>query len=190
MAQSADAIGTSLLSQALEKQSNMRGSDLAEAMKEEHHRRQMENDCEDEDDEDEASDVTSERPESLIDGLVKSESLGAGGLSEMGNGLGGSALHRQLSSPATTSASNPLFPPALEALYRQAGFPPAFLGLAAGAGGPPNGPGSALSVQSVGLQSHAGNPNSKSCSHSLIRMLVIVYSISCRQIGHDARSRH
>jgi len=72
--------------------------------------------------------------------------------------------------PIASTSSNPLFPPGLEALYRQAGFPSAFLGLAAGAaaaGGPPGrGPGAAgppsprapPSTQG-GLQSHAGNPN-------------------------------
>ena len=60
---------------------------------------------------------------------------------------------------------NPLFPPGLEALYRQAGFSP-FLGL----GGPPgpNPPSSMAmpplpgpSTTHIGLQSHAANPTSK-----------------------------
>ena len=117
-----------------------------------------------------ASDTTtSERPESLMDGLIKS------------SGMGGDhdALRRELSSPGGPG-SNPLFPPGLEALYRQAGFPSAFLGLAAGAaasGGsstPPNGPphgglpGLIPSVPQVGLQSHAGNPNRKFASFNHI----------------------
>lgn len=60
--------------------------------------------------------------------------------------------------------STPIFPPGLEALYRQAGFPP-FLGL----GGSQHPAGSAGSMSSlagpsvthVGLQSHAANPTSK-----------------------------
>ena len=99
-----------------------------------------------------ASDTTSDRPESLMDGLVKSSD--------------GDPM--QLHSPASSSA-NPLFPPGLEALYRQAGFPSAFLGLAAGATGGNHSvsasgaggtiPGFTSSVPQVGLQSHAGNPN-------------------------------
>ena len=55
--------------------------------------------------------------------------------------------------PPTT----PIFPPGLEALYRQAGFPP-FLGL----GGQHHGGGLAgPSVTHVGLQSHAANPTGK-----------------------------
>ena len=57
--------------------------------------------------------------------------------------------------PPTT----PIFPPGLEALYRQAGFPP-FLGLGAPASGASGGlPGPSL--PHVGLQSHASNPTSK-----------------------------
>eukprot|EP00095_Tigriopus_kingsejongensis_P009938 maker-scaffold1000_size72005-snap-gene-0.11 protein:Tk09938 transcript:maker-scaffold1000_size72005-snap-gene-0.11-mRNA-1 annotation:"protein abrupt-like isoform x1" len=101
---------------------------------------------------DSASDTTSERPESLMDGLIK-------------NSGAESELHRQLSAASPASMGGHLFPPGLEALYRQAGFPSAFLGLAAGAaGGSPGGPvssmhGLASSVPQVGLQSHAGNPN-------------------------------
>ena len=98
-----------------------------------------------------------------------------------------------MSSPAAAAAAAAagLFPPGLEALYRQAGFPTAFLGLgnaagaaaaagggggAAGAGGVLNPGGSSnvtpLSVSNsssttttpyahVGLQSHANNPSCK-----------------------------
>ena len=101
--------------------------------------------------------------------------------------------YRSLSSPAAAAAAAAagLFPPGLEALYRQAGFPTAFLGLgnaagaaaaagggggAAGAGGVLNPGGSSnvtpLSVSNsssttttpyahVGLQSHANNPSCK-----------------------------
>ena len=61
--------------------------------------------------------------------------------------------------PPTT----PIFPPGLEALYRQAGFPP-FLGLGAGGGGGGVGGGAGLpgpSISHVGLQSHAANPTGK-----------------------------
>ena len=56
--------------------------------------------------------------------------------------------------PPTT----PIFPPGLEALYRQAGFPP-FLGLG-GPSGHPQAP-QAPTVTHVGLQSHAANPTGK-----------------------------
>ena len=97
--------------------------------------------------------------------------------------------YRSLSSPAAAAAAAAagLFPPGLEALYRQAGFPTAFLGLgnaagaaaAAGGGAAAGGvlnPGSSnvtpLSVSNsssttttpyahVGLQSHANNPSCK-----------------------------
>ena len=58
--------------------------------------------------------------------------------------------------------SAPIFPPGLEALYRQAGFPP-FLNLGGGHHvppphpPPPQGP----STTHIGLQSHAANPTSK-----------------------------
>ena len=58
--------------------------------------------------------------------------------------------------------SAPIFPPGLEALYRQAGFPP-FLSLGGGHHippphpQPPQGP----STTHIGLQSHAANPTSK-----------------------------
>ena len=54
--------------------------------------------------------------------------------------------------------STPIFPPGLEALYRQAGFPP-FLGLGGHSGHPqvPQAP----TVTHVGLQSHAANPTGK-----------------------------
>ena len=52
--------------------------------------------------------------------------------------------------------STPIFPPGLEALYRQAGFPP-FLGLGGPSAVSPVGP----SVTHVGLQSHAANPTGK-----------------------------
>ena len=145
----------SLLSQALEKQSTlMVRSNLGQN---------------DNDRDDSASDTTSERPESILDG--------AGGLAKADP----DSLHRQLtsSSPAAAAAAAAaaaggpagLFPPGLEALYRQAGFP--FMGLPPG--GPPtssslgssgSGPNSSLpslspTVPQVGLQSHAGNPNSK-----------------------------
>lgn len=53
---------------------------------------------------------------------------------------------------------NPIFPPGLEALYRQAGFPP-FLGLGGGHHGipPPRSP-QGPSTTHIGLQSHAANP--------------------------------
>ena len=165
---------TSLLSQALEKQSNTRtsaaslmGGAVTIA-------------------DDSASDTTSDRPESLMDGMIKTDH----------DSLNSSSLHRGLSSvsPATTSASNPLFPPGLEALYRQAGLSSAFLGLAANAaaaggggagagvgGGPGSGslhgstspgaiPGITNTVPQVGLQSHAGNPNRK-CQYSNLHPL-------------------
>ncbi|XP_059089315.1 protein abrupt-like isoform X2 [Tigriopus californicus] len=100
---------------------------------------------------DSASDTTSDRPESLMDGLIKSS-------------VAESELHRQLSAGSPASMGNPLFPPGLEALYRQAGFPSAFLGLAASASvsgaGSPSGPvtsipGMPSSAPQVGLQSHA-----------------------------------
>ena len=112
----------------------------------------LENSCEDSG----ASDTASDRPESLLDGMMKSS------VNSDPDGI-------QRHSPAGSASSNPLFPPGLEALYRQAGFPSAFLGLAAGtagAGATPPGvsgatsiPGLSTSVPQVGLQSHAGNPN-------------------------------
>ena len=55
--------------------------------------------------------------------------------------------------------STPIFPPGLEALYRQAGFPP-FLGLG-GHSGHSGHPPQAPTVTHVGLQSHAANPTGK-----------------------------
>ena len=92
---------------------------------------------------------------------------------------------RSLSSPAAAAAAAAagLFPPGLEALYRQAGFPTAFLGLgnqgnnpaasnAAGGGTNPASSATSPHVPSsgsatspythIGLQSHANNPNCKS----------------------------
>ena len=95
-------------------------------------------------------------------------------------------ISRSLSSPAAAAAAAAagLFPPGLEALYRQAGFP-AFLGLNAGGaagntaagganpGGAPNPASAATSPHvstsgttpspycNIGLQSHANNPNCK-----------------------------
>ncbi len=106
-----------------------------------------------------------------MDGGIKSESVAE-------------SFQRQIATSAGISGSG-LFPPGLEALYRQAGFPSAFLGLAAasgsaaaaaaaggsGPGGGSGGSGSnrdsptssitgiAPTVPQVGLQSHAGNPN-------------------------------
>ena len=56
--------------------------------------------------------------------------------------------------------ANPIFPPGLEALYRQAGFPP-FLNL--GGHQPPHLPPAPVgpSTTHIGLQSHAANPTSK-----------------------------
>ena len=96
-----------------------------------------------------------------------------------------SFIFRSLSSPAAAAAAAAagLFPPGLEALYRQAGFP-AFLGLNAGgaagntpaSGAAPGGPNPASAATSphvstsgsstspythIGLQSHANNPNCK-----------------------------
>ena len=116
---------------------------------------------------DSASDSTSDRPESLMDGNAAKSS--SSDIAEL-------AIQRQ--SPAVAaSAGNPLLPPGLEALYRQAGFPPAFFGLGgagagSGGGGPPGPsssntggagglPGLGSGVPQVGLQSHAGNPNRK-----------------------------
>ena len=103
-----------------------------------------------------------------------------------------------MSSPAAAAAAAAagLFPPGLEALYRQAGFPTAFLGLGAGAAagaaasavaghgagggsaGNPGGSSTPLSSSSntttnspythVGLQSHANNPSCK-YTRSIIR---------------------
>jgi hypothetical protein len=105
--------------------------------------------------EDSASDTTgSERPESASMDNVKSESG-----SHMGRDMD---MHH--------GGINALFPPGLEALYRQAGFPN-FLGLGGhngGMGGGPMGmpqmPGP--STTHIGLQSHAANPTSK-ISHFL-----------------------
>ncbi len=116
-------VGESLLSQALEKHSPaamIRSSlvgDLAAAAAAGGNR------------DDSASDAASDKPESIMDGLIKSSVDSPA-----------DSLHRHLTSPspaaaaaAAAAAANPLFPPGLEALYRQAGFPSAFLGLAAGA---------------------------------------------------------
>ncbi len=97
--------------------------------------------------EDSASDTSaSDRPGSASMDNVKSETSGS---------------VRDLES--FHGAINPLFPPGLEALYRQAGFPN-FLGLGQnGPGGPgmgmPTMPGP--STTHIGLQSHAANPTSK-----------------------------
>jgi hypothetical protein len=110
-----------------------------------------------------ASDTGSERPESMLDGSFKADS----------NMSSGMDLHRSLSSPATAAAAAAagLFPPGLEALYRQAGFPTAFLGLGGGGSGSGgassgvhhvsnSGPTAPYSGH-IGLQSHANNPTSK-----------------------------
>ncbi len=160
--------GESLLSQALEKHpaAMMRSSfvgDLATAAASSR-------------DGDSTSDTASDKPESVMDGLIKSSAASDSA----------DSLNRHLSSsPAVSAAPNPLFPPGLEALYRQAGFPSAFLGLAAGAvgggpGGPDGGPSPSIGAnlsstpsprppgtgispthQHIGLQSHANNPNRK-----------------------------
>ena len=77
--------------------------------------------------------------------------------------------------PPTT----PIFPPGLEALYRQAGFPP-FLGLGQhpGAGGLAR-----PSVTHVGLQSHAANPTGKSDHKSNIRTLYFDVNILQLQLN-------
>ena len=97
-----------------------------------------------------------------------------------------SLFFRSLSSPAAAAAAAAagLFPPGLEALYRQAGFPTAFLGLGGGAGAAsagsaagsttagstsasstPHVPPTSTSIGSpytnIGLQSHANNPSCK-----------------------------
>ena len=75
-----------------------------------------------------------------------------------------------------------MFPPGLEALYRQAGFPSAFLSSLGGAGGGAGSNGGSMSggrgmggmdsspignvgspgmMQNIGLQSHAANPTRK-----------------------------
>ena len=63
---------------------------------------------------------------------------------------------------AVDPPSNPIFPPGLEALYRQAGFPP-FLNLGGGHHVPPPHPPAPQgpSTTHIGLQSHAANPTSK-----------------------------
>ena len=89
-----------------------------------------------------------------------------------------------MSSPAAAAAAAAagLFPPGLEALYRQAGFPTAFLGLGGGAGAAsagsaagstagstsasstphvPTSTGLASPYTNIGLQSHANNPSCK-----------------------------
>lgn len=118
-------------------------------------------------DDESASDTASDRPESLLDssGATSSDQLHRPQISTSsspGNPGG------QSGSPG---GSNPLFPPGLEALYRQAGFPSAFLGLAAGASGASSPAAPASSVSGIttptpphqgGLQSHSGNPNCKS----------------------------
>jgi hypothetical protein len=87
-----------------------------------------------------------DRPGSAsLDGTIKSD---------RGDGGGDHSMMPQ-------SVSN-LFPPGLEALYRQAGFSP-FLNL--GANGPSGGMSHHLpgpSTTHIGLQSHAANPTSKS----------------------------
>lgn len=111
-----------------------------------------------------ASDTGSERPESMLDGSLKGE-----------NSNLSFDLHRSLSSPAAAAAAAAagLFPPGLEALYRQAGFPAAFLGLQSGNGSGQGGSGSSSASHNVtssgaaptythvGLQSHANNPSRK-----------------------------
>jgi hypothetical protein len=86
-----------------------------------------------------------ERPGSAsLDGTIKSDRGGDGD-----------------NPPIMPPAVNALFPPGLEALYRQAGFPP-FLGLGGG-GGPPTSMSHHLpgpSTTHIGLQSHAANPTS------------------------------
>ena len=63
------------------------------------------------------------------------------------------------------AAAAGLFPPGLEALYRQAGFPSAFLSMGhhqAGSGqGGMSLPGMGHPPQQGGLQSHSNNPTSK-----------------------------
>ena len=117
-------------------------------------------------DDESASDTASDRPESLLDssGATSSDPLHRPQISTSsspGNPVG------QSGSPGS---SNPLFPPGLEALYRQAGFSSAFLGLAAGATGGNSPAVTASSVSGIttptpphqgGLQSHSGNPNCK-----------------------------
>ncbi len=87
-----------------------------------------------------------DRPGSAsLDGTIKSD-----------RGDGGGGDHSMM----PQSVSN-LFPPGLEALYRQAGFSP-FLNL--GANGPSGGMSHHLpgpSTTHIGLQSHAANPTSK-----------------------------
>ena len=87
-----------------------------------------------------------DRPGSAsLDGTIKSD---RGGVSDLGDVT--------LMPPSVST----LFPPGLEALYRQAGFPP-FLGLG---GGPPTSMSHHLpgpSTTHIGLQSHAANPTSK-----------------------------
>jgi len=96
-----------------------------------------------------ASDTGSERPESMLDGSMKTES----------NQMPSFDLHRSLSSPAAAAAAAAagLFPPGLEALYRQAGFPTAFLGLGGGAG--------AASVGSAAGSTTAGSTSASSTPH-------------------------
>ena len=68
--------------------------------------------------------------------------------------------------------STPIFPPGLEALYRQAGFPP-FLGLGGqhpSAGGLAGSSLAGPSVTHVGLQSHAANPTSKKVKYQDISL--------------------
>ena len=77
--------------------------------------------------------------------------------------------------PPTT----PIFPPGLEALYRQAGFPP-FLGLG---GQHPGGSLAGPSVSHVGLQSHAANPTGKSEFKSNIRTLYFDMNILQLQLN-------
>ena len=68
-------------------------------------------------------------------------------------------VFRSLSSPAAAAAAAAagLFPPGLEALYRQAGFPTAFLGLGGGAG--------AASVGSAAGSTTAGSTSASSTPH-------------------------
>ena len=73
--------------------------------------------------------------------------------------LGLILVFRSLSSPAAAAAAAAagLFPPGLEALYRQAGFPTAFLGLGGGAG--------AASVGSAAGSTTAGSTSASSTPH-------------------------
>ena len=114
------------------------------------------------------------------------------GSEETGSERAGSAsidtVKSELNSRDCEPPATPLFPPGLEALYRQAGFPP-FLGL--GGPGPVSLPGSHLppampgpSTTHVGLQSHAANPTSKSHAipqHCQNLLYNFIANISSRQ---------